>query len=591
MADVMRDKVLEREACEKAKECPLIREAMASTPCDQGMAGEFPCRDIDLSSFVPVDALGGDRGTNDIWGWTDQKTGREYALVGLVEGTSFVDISDPAHPTVIGAMRTQTYNSIWRDLKVYDNHVFVVSEAPGHGMQVFDLTRLRSFTGRDSLGVRPGAIRKRNDHDFCLEASTNLTALRMRPCSDGAPAQNWTYDRKTGLIVEQDGLCLSAWSSPENASIAWTKEIRAGAGAAARECNSSDASQQWTYVEVSSRFRLRDRPSWWSPWLCLTTLQQNATEDEAVHLTECDADDLGQQWTLGASVLEEFLPDAVYSEVTSSHNIAINEQTAMAYILGTRTCNGGLHMVDISVPTEPSFAGCFSEDNYTHDAQCVVYNGPDKRFRGKELCFAYNEDTLTIVDLSSRERPKAIARVGYNNSVYTHQGWLDMEQRYLFMDDELDEASSSPSNPSGPSNHTRTLMWDVRLLDNPVLIDSFYSNETSIDHNMYVDGKVVFQSNYCAGLRMLEIISKEGEAQPLRLREIGFLDIEPECNTPSFKGSWSNFPYFPSGVVAVTSISRGLFVATPRFSSRSYLAKSRTSHRQKSSKRNAALRR
>jgi choice-of-anchor B domain-containing protein len=209
----MEKKTLERAACEDAKECPLLLEALTTTPCSGGMAGEYPCKDVDLASFVPVDALGGDRGTNDIWGWTDPETGKEYALVGLVEGTSFVDITDPARPAVVGVIRSETYSSIWGDLKVHDNHVFIVSEAAAHGMQVFDLTRLRGITGRDATGVRPGAIKNRNVHGLCLEfapAGLEHHLVRMQVCSDDNSAQNWTYDRNTGLVNNQHGLCLTA---------------------------------------------------------------------------------------------------------------------------------------------------------------------------------------------------------------------------------------------------------------------------------------------------------------------------------------------------------------------------------------------
>lgn len=59
--------------------------------------------------------------------------------------------------------------------------------------------------------------------------------------------------------------------------------------------------------------------------------------------------------------------------------------------------------------------------SYTHDAQCVIYHGPDKRYQGKEICFAYNEDTLTIVDVSDKSDMKLISRMSYNDAQYTHQ--------------------------------------------------------------------------------------------------------------------------------------------------------------------------
>ncbi|HYG09343.1 MAG TPA: choice-of-anchor B family protein [Pyrinomonadaceae bacterium] len=117
--------------------------AMGLTPCVNGMAGTFPCRNIDLASFLPLADIGGGTG-NDVWGWTDPATNKEYALMGRSNGTAFVDISDAEHPVYLGNLPTHSVDSVWRAIKVYANHAFIVSEAEGHGMQVFDLTRLRN---------------------------------------------------------------------------------------------------------------------------------------------------------------------------------------------------------------------------------------------------------------------------------------------------------------------------------------------------------------------------------------------------------------------------------------------------------------
>ncbi|MDG4716162.1 choice-of-anchor B family protein [Winogradskyella marincola] len=114
-------------------------------PCENGFANGLPCNGFDLMSQIPVDILGGDGAEgNDSWGWTDPQTGKEYALVGTNVNAAFVDITDASNPILLGTLPTATSNSPWRDIKVYNNHAFIVSEAPGHGMQVFDLTRLRN---------------------------------------------------------------------------------------------------------------------------------------------------------------------------------------------------------------------------------------------------------------------------------------------------------------------------------------------------------------------------------------------------------------------------------------------------------------
>ena len=119
--------------------------AMGLTPCVGGMADTFPCRNVDLAAFLPLSDIGGGTG-NDIWGWTDPQTGKEYALMGRSTGTSFVDVSDPTHPVYLGNLPPHSASSPWRSLKVHANHAFIVSEAVGHGMQVFDLTQLRNVT-------------------------------------------------------------------------------------------------------------------------------------------------------------------------------------------------------------------------------------------------------------------------------------------------------------------------------------------------------------------------------------------------------------------------------------------------------------
>lgn len=117
-------------------------------PCENGFADIYPCRDYDLMAHIPIEDLGGPGAEgNDSWGWTDSTTGKEYALLCTSTGTAFVDISIPNAPVLIGTLPTATINSPWRDVKVYQDYAFVVADNAGaHGMQVFDLTRLRNVT-------------------------------------------------------------------------------------------------------------------------------------------------------------------------------------------------------------------------------------------------------------------------------------------------------------------------------------------------------------------------------------------------------------------------------------------------------------
>jgi len=409
----MHEKMKFWKKCAEEHMCPTITPNLGETLCQDGMAGEYPCNNVDILSFINLDSLGAHGDGNDVWGWTDLTTGKEYAISAVFDGTSYVDISDPRDPKVLGFLPTHTFGSSWRDVKVYKDHAFIVSEAHKHGMQVFDLTQLRDLP----------------------RYSLDLVNQTIRP----------------------------------------------------------------------------------------------------VH------------------ILQE---TAHYDEFGSAHNIAINEDSGFAYAVGSKTCNSGLHMVNINDPINPLFSGCFGDDGYVHDTQCVNYTGPDTNYIGKEICFCYNEDTLTIVDVTNKETPIAVSITNYNDAQYTHQGWLFPGNGYLLLNDELDELL-------GDEPTTRTLLWDVHLLDAPFHVSSYYATEKVIDHNLYIKGDRAYLSNYCGGLRVLDtsLVGKSRDDKTKNmLSEVAYLDVSPTCSTDVFLGSWSAYPYFPSGNIVVNTIERGLFV-------------------------------
>lgn len=258
-----------------------------------------------------------------------------------------------------------------------------------------------------------------------------------------------------------------------------------------------------------------------------------------------------------------FSETAHYGEIGSAHNIVINESTGFAYAVGVNsggeTCGGGLHMIDINNPTEPVFAGCFSHEGtgrsgtgYSHDAQCVTYAGPDTEHGGKEICFGSNETAVSIADVTDKSNPIAISSAQYPDASYTHQGWLSEDHEWFYVNDELDELG-------GGQERTRTLIFDITDLDDPVLVKELRGETPASDHNMYVRGNYMYQSNYSAGLRILDI------SDPGNPVEIGYFDVNPVGdNEPGFNGTWSNYPFFESGTILVTGIESGLFMLKNR---------------------------
>jgi choice-of-anchor B domain-containing protein len=260
----------------------------------------------------------------------------------------------------------------------------------------------------------------------------------------------------------------------------------------------------------------------------------------------------------GVDSFTEFTEDGRYTEVSSVHNIAINEATGFAYSVGNgaggTTCGGGMHIISLADPKSPTFAGCYAAagtgrtgTGYTHDVQCVVYTGPDADYVGREICLGANETAIVIADVTDKANPATLSVGSYPDFGYVHQGWLSEDQRFFYQNDETDEVS-------GKVSRTRMLVWDVTDLDDPVLVKEHLGPTGAIDHNLYVHEGLVYHSNYTFGMRVLDV---SNPANPI---ELGFFDTVPTSDAPAFGGSWSNYPFFASGAIVVTSAREGLFV-------------------------------
>lgn len=272
----------------------------------------------------------------------------------------------------------------------------------------------------------------------------------------------------------------------------------------------------------------------------------------------------------------QLAPSAHYDPSIDSHNLVVNTAQDMAYLVGSQRqetfnlfdllgqadpvgtpnlettygadqCDEGLHAIDISTPDEPTFAGCWTEDAYIHDAQCTRYAGGDADHVGKDICLTANEDSVSVVDMTDPQAPALLSRTTYSGAAYVHQGWLTEDQSYFLLGDEGDEGGGVP---------TTTMIFDVTDLDDIRLVDKHAHATTVIDHNLYTLDGLVYHSNYEAGLRITDL----DEVAAGTLPEVAFFDTYPESDAAKFNGTWSNYPYFASGTVAVSGIGEGLYL-------------------------------
>lgn len=253
----------------------------------------------------------------------------------------------------------------------------------------------------------------------------------------------------------------------------------------------------------------------------------------------------------GAETPQTWTPDSVFP-IPNAHSIDSNPDTNHIFINGSLAIGGGPVILDVSSPLTPTPVGTMADDGYTHDSLCRTYKGPDKGHRGNEVCFNFNEDTITIYDVTANPTaPEQLSRVTYDEANYVHSGALTKDHSTLISTDEGDETSlGTPST---------LYIWDVRKLSAPKLIGRFRPGSKSIDHNIFSDSDALFHANYTNGFRVIDM----KQASKGKLKEVAWFDIMPISDEATFDGSWAAYPYLPSGNMLVGGMSQGLFVVRP----------------------------
>ena len=250
---------------------------------------------------------------------------------------------------------------------------------------------------------------------------------------------------------------------------------------------------------------------------------------------------------------QTFDSDLNFNEFGNAHNIAINKESGFAYVLGSKLFDGGPAFIDINSPLNPSIVGGYSFSSYTHDAQVVKYHGPDTRFKEKEILFGSNSiggenNQLIILDVTDKKNPELISSIEYSNAGYTHQGWISDDHKYFFLGDELDELKIG--------HRTKTRVFDIQNLENPIIHNTYYGQTASIDHNLYVKGSKIYMANYTSGMRVVDF----NNISDNDFREEGYFDTYPSDNSTNFFGAWNVYPFFSSGVILISDINSGLFI-------------------------------
>ena len=160
----------------------LQATAIAPMPCVQGMAGQFPCRNVDFQAQISLNQFTS-RPTSaaNVWGLVDLNDNREYAVIGLSNGTSIVDVTDPVNPRQADFVPGPS--SSWREVKIYQHfdvvanryraYAYITTEARNTGLQVIDLSGLPNSVSLATTLTDTGS--QHTDYVSNIDYATNMT--------------------------------------------------------------------------------------------------------------------------------------------------------------------------------------------------------------------------------------------------------------------------------------------------------------------------------------------------------------------------------------------------------------------------------
>lgn len=192
-------------------------EAMSDVRCRGGKAGIFPCHKVDLASFTPLVDVGSTF-VNDVWGWEDAATGMQVAIVGSMEGTIFMDVTDGTNPVHLGTLASAVpgvFENLWGDIRVHENTAYIGSEAvdfsdfSGAGVQVVDMTQFRGATGPIGISQGTPIDDMTNSHNLSVNTDSGRlyvtgSFIGLRECQVEPHPSNPPFINGTGAAMIYD---------------------------------------------------------------------------------------------------------------------------------------------------------------------------------------------------------------------------------------------------------------------------------------------------------------------------------------------------------------------------------------------------
>lgn len=242
------------------------------------------------------------------------------------------------------------------------------------------------------------------------------------------------------------------------------------------------------------------------------------------------------------TIIQSYFSNALFN---SSHTITLDTTSGRIYLNGTNAMNQGLLILDVKTnPDTPALlsavnlaaigAGGYVHDSYVQRDTVYASCG----FLG---LFAVDcTDPLNCKPLGQTEAG------GYN-----HNSWASADGRYLYYTEEIPDGR--PIQIVAIDDLAEGLVGRGSFLDN--LLEPGAAVPKAIPHNVYIQGNLLFNSQYEDGLLVYDI------ADPLNPVLVAYYDTHPQNTVYNgYYGNWGNYPWLPSGTIVAGDMQNGLYL-------------------------------
>jgi len=350
----------------------MMQQKQVNIPCIDGSADDFDCNNMSLLAHIPrTEFPNNPSAVSDIWGHVDLNTEKEYAIMGLINGVSVIDVTTPTAPEIVGSI--SGLSSAWRDIKVYQYfdtatlrwqaYAYSTTEA-NEGLTIIDLNDLDN--GISVVRRQKTDSSAHNIYISNVDYGLNIPLAGQEPAVHILGSNNFGGSFRTYALSDPETLG-STYTNPTGTQNDYTHD--------AASLTINDARAQTDCVQANNNG-------------CLVILDFN--EDS---LRVWDHTDINQATELGSSSYPnaEYTHSGWWSE-DKQFVIVHDELDEQRHGLNTT-----LNIFDISSLSIPTLVG-----TWTGPTSAIDHNG---FVRGNRYYMSNYERGVTVLDITDPSDP------------------------------------------------------------------------------------------------------------------------------------------------------------------------------------------